>query len=207
MLVNASQQDRRRCWWLRTLSAEELARDVQSLAADNDNLLAVQQLLGDNAGQTAQQVALAINDNLEEHNVSKCSSGFSATMHGGAARSASRWSVSLSVLSSRFVARPSHGVVDVGLGSRTTTCWAQLEVASGWVGREGARSFASFLLPGRKSSLLPVFLPEPRIPKASLFLRRESKIYVPRSESFASWHSVGDVKEKTPVEADVATHR
>ena len=47
-----------------TLSAEELARDVQSLATDNDNLLAVKQLLSDNAGQTAQQMALAINDNL-----------------------------------------------------------------------------------------------------------------------------------------------
>lgn len=47
-----------------TLRAEELARDVQSLAADNDNLLAVEELLGNDAGQTAQQVALAIDHDL-----------------------------------------------------------------------------------------------------------------------------------------------
>lgn len=45
------------------LSAEELARDVESLAADNNDLLAVEELLGDNAGKTAEQVALAVNDN------------------------------------------------------------------------------------------------------------------------------------------------
>jgi hypothetical protein len=49
-----------------TLSAEELARDVQGLAADDDNLLAAKELLGDNAGQAAKQVALAIDHNLYE---------------------------------------------------------------------------------------------------------------------------------------------
>ena len=48
----------------RTLGAEELARDVQGLAADDDDLLAVEELLGDDAGQAAEQVALAIDDNL-----------------------------------------------------------------------------------------------------------------------------------------------
>jgi len=48
------------------LSAEELARDVQGLAADDDNLLAAKELLGDNAGQAAKQVALAIDHNLYE---------------------------------------------------------------------------------------------------------------------------------------------
>ena len=50
----------------RTLSAEELARDVDSLAADDDNLLAVQELLGHDRGQTAKQVALAVDNNLLE---------------------------------------------------------------------------------------------------------------------------------------------
>lgn len=48
----------------RTLRAEELAGDVELLAADNDNLLAVQKLLGDRGGQAAEKVALAVDDNL-----------------------------------------------------------------------------------------------------------------------------------------------
>lgn len=47
-----------------TLRAEELARDVERLAADNNDLLTVKELLGDNAGKTAQKVALAIDDDL-----------------------------------------------------------------------------------------------------------------------------------------------
>jgi len=50
----------------RTLSAEELARDVELLAADNNNLLAVQKLLGDSGGQAAKKMALSIDDNLRE---------------------------------------------------------------------------------------------------------------------------------------------
>lgn len=49
---------------VRTLRAEELAGDVESLAADNDDLLAVEELLGDDAGQAAKQVALAIDHDL-----------------------------------------------------------------------------------------------------------------------------------------------
>lgn len=48
----------------RTLSAEELSRDVEGLAADDNNLLAVQELLGDSAGQATEQVSLAVNDDL-----------------------------------------------------------------------------------------------------------------------------------------------
>lgn len=51
---------------LRTLSTEELSGDVQGLSADDDDLLAAKQLLGDNAGQAAQEVALAIDDDLWE---------------------------------------------------------------------------------------------------------------------------------------------
>lgn len=46
----------------RTLCAEELARDVEGLAAHYNNLLAAQKLLGDRTGQTAEQVALRINN-------------------------------------------------------------------------------------------------------------------------------------------------
>lgn len=46
----------------RTLRAEELAGDVQGLAAHNDDLLAVEQLLCDRAGKTAEQMALAVDD-------------------------------------------------------------------------------------------------------------------------------------------------
>lgn len=48
----------------RTLSAEELARDVELLAADNNNLLTVQKLLGDSRGQATEEVTLAVDDNL-----------------------------------------------------------------------------------------------------------------------------------------------
>jgi hypothetical protein len=48
----------------RTLSAEELSRDVEGLAADNNDLLAVQELLGDSAGQATEQVTLSVNDDL-----------------------------------------------------------------------------------------------------------------------------------------------
>jgi hypothetical protein len=46
----------------RTLRAEELSGDVQSLASHNDDLLAVEQLLGDGAGQATEKVTLAVND-------------------------------------------------------------------------------------------------------------------------------------------------
>lgn len=56
--------DRRRAVNGRTLSAEELSRDVEGLAADNNDLLAVQELLGDSAGQATEQVSLAVDDDL-----------------------------------------------------------------------------------------------------------------------------------------------
>ena len=56
--------DRVRAVERRTLSAEELSRDVEGLAADDDNLLAVEELLGDGRGQTTEKVALAVDDNL-----------------------------------------------------------------------------------------------------------------------------------------------
>jgi len=46
----------------RTLRAEELARDVQGLASHNDDLLAVEQLLGDRGGQATEEVPLAVDD-------------------------------------------------------------------------------------------------------------------------------------------------
>ena len=46
----------------RTLRAEELAGDVQGLASYDDDLLAVEQLLGDRGGQATEKVALSVND-------------------------------------------------------------------------------------------------------------------------------------------------
>lgn len=46
----------------RTLGAEELARDVEGLAAHNNNLLAIEELLGDGAGEATEQVPLAVDD-------------------------------------------------------------------------------------------------------------------------------------------------
>jgi hypothetical protein len=47
-----------------TLSAEELAGDVEGFASHDNDLLAVEELLSDGAGEATQQVALAVNDNL-----------------------------------------------------------------------------------------------------------------------------------------------
>lgn len=44
------------------LRAEELARDVERLAADNNDLLTAKELLGDNGGKAAKEMALAIDD-------------------------------------------------------------------------------------------------------------------------------------------------
>ena len=46
----------------RTLRAEELAGDVKSLTSHDDDLLAVEELLGDGAGEATEQVALAVDD-------------------------------------------------------------------------------------------------------------------------------------------------
>ena len=48
----------------RTLGTEELARDVEGFAADNDNLLSVEKLFGHGRGQAAQEVTLSVNNNL-----------------------------------------------------------------------------------------------------------------------------------------------
>jgi hypothetical protein len=51
-------------WEARTLRAEKFAGDVESLAADNNDLLAVEELLGDDAGEATEEVALAVDDDL-----------------------------------------------------------------------------------------------------------------------------------------------
>jgi hypothetical protein len=48
----------------RTLRTEELSRDVQGLASHNNDLLAVEQLLGHSAGQPTKEVTLAIDSDL-----------------------------------------------------------------------------------------------------------------------------------------------
>ena len=57
----------------RTLRTEELSRDVEGLAAHNDDLLAVEQLLGHSAGQPAKEVTLAIDRDLFHRIISRLS--------------------------------------------------------------------------------------------------------------------------------------
>lgn len=52
----------------RTLRAEELAGDVEGLTSHNDDLLAVEQLLGDSAGQATKEVSFAVDDDLYSRN-------------------------------------------------------------------------------------------------------------------------------------------
>jgi len=47
-----------------TLGTKELARDVEFFTSDNHNLLAVEDLLGNDAGQPTKKVALGIDDDL-----------------------------------------------------------------------------------------------------------------------------------------------
>lgn len=48
----------------RTLRAEELAGDVEGFTSHDDDLLAVEQLLSNSAGQATKKVSLAVNDDL-----------------------------------------------------------------------------------------------------------------------------------------------
>lgn len=48
----------------RTLRTEELAGDVEGLTSHDDDLLAIEQLLGNSAGQATKEVSLAVNDDL-----------------------------------------------------------------------------------------------------------------------------------------------
>lgn len=71
-------------WGRHTLRAEELARDVESLATDDDNLLAAKELLGDNGGESAKEMALAIDDDLEDAQRSaKCTFKYSHVKAAG----------------------------------------------------------------------------------------------------------------------------
>ena len=47
-----------------TFRSKEFARDVEFFASNNDDLLAVEELLGDDAGEATEEVALAVNDDL-----------------------------------------------------------------------------------------------------------------------------------------------
>ena len=48
----------------RTFRAEELAGDVEGLGADDNDLLTAEQLLRDDAGESTEEVTLAVDDDL-----------------------------------------------------------------------------------------------------------------------------------------------
>lgn len=50
---------------VRTFRTEEFARDIESFASDDDNLLAVEQLLSHSTGQTTQKMSLPIDNYLK----------------------------------------------------------------------------------------------------------------------------------------------
>lgn len=98
----------------RTLGAEELSRDVEGLAADDDNLLAIEELLGHGRGETTEKVSLAVNNNLYTAVlVHVSSSSISSPMHFLAAGSAAHTIVLHLALS---------GIADVP-PVRRSTCW------------------------------------------------------------------------------------
>lgn len=57
-----AQREEKMSW--RTLRTEEFPRDVKGFAADNNDLLAVEELLRHGAGQAAKEMALAIDRDL-----------------------------------------------------------------------------------------------------------------------------------------------
>lgn len=65
-LCRVVEGNNRGSWDRHTLRAEELARDVEGLAANDNDLLTVKELLGDNAREAAKKMALAIDDDLYE---------------------------------------------------------------------------------------------------------------------------------------------
>lgn len=66
----------------RTLRAEELAGDVEGLAADDNNLLASKELLSNGGSQATEEVALAIDDDLRMSVSSMFVSGRSSNLLG-----------------------------------------------------------------------------------------------------------------------------
>lgn len=48
-----------------TFCAKEFPRNVERLAADHHDLLTIQQLVGDDAGQATKKVTFAVNDDLK----------------------------------------------------------------------------------------------------------------------------------------------
>ncbi|KAI6776373.1 hypothetical protein HG530_000318 [Fusarium avenaceum] len=61
---SATDRSRVVSWGKRTLRTEELSRDVEGLTADDNDLLTAKELLGDNRGESAKEMALAIDDDL-----------------------------------------------------------------------------------------------------------------------------------------------
>lgn len=51
---------------MRTFRSEEFAGDVEGFAADHNNLLAVEELFGDGAGEATEKVPFAVYHNLKE---------------------------------------------------------------------------------------------------------------------------------------------
>ena len=57
--------DRASCYSERhTFGTKEFSGDVKILAADHDDLLSVEELLGHSTSQATEQMSLAVNDNL-----------------------------------------------------------------------------------------------------------------------------------------------
>jgi hypothetical protein len=52
--------------WRRTFCAKKLSGNIQRLAPYNNDLLAIENLLGDDAGQTTEEMAFGVNDDLVE---------------------------------------------------------------------------------------------------------------------------------------------
>lgn len=52
----------------RTLCAEELSGNVEGLAPDDNDLLSIEKLLGDDTGETTEKMTLAVNDDLKNSN-------------------------------------------------------------------------------------------------------------------------------------------
>lgn len=109
----------------RTLSAEELSRDVEGLAANDNDLLSLEELLSNGRGETTEEMALAIDGDLQYAPSASILSALFVPMYFG-------------ILSSQCICfdRECRNIGYIGSEVRLTTC-SKVDILSCFLLEEG----------------------------------------------------------------------
>lgn len=109
----------------RTLSAEELSRDVEGLAANDNDLLSLEELLSNGRGETTEEMALAIDGDLQYAPSASVLSALFVPMYFG-------------ILSSQCICfdRECRNIEYIGSWVRLTTC-SKVDILSCFLLEEG----------------------------------------------------------------------